>query len=620
MIAIYIIVGLTVIFIAFPTKSIRFIVRMFGKLLFKTKIEGTENIPKKSGALLIANHVSFLDFILIAIAVPRMVRFVMYRDIYEKKYLRWILKKMNMIPISPRGGANNLDDFNKLCQDEINAGHVVVIFAEGTVTRNGHLLEFKRGLEHIAEGIEAPIIPIHMEGVIGTPLSFAIHNKKATAFKPKFLRKKVFINIGKPMPAQSTAFQVRQKIQEINAETLYNRIEVHNQLAEHLLKLKGERVLFVNDLGDKLTAEDLRKRVITAAIRLKKMVKSHDKIGVLLENNFNMLICICALNLIGKTPVLLNLDFSDDQLKEIIHEFGDIPYIVNGKKQKLDIKNTLDSNILFNKQGKLRKAIALFLKTIPNSTALFFLGNKVNKMSDAICIPNFEKGGLQIENIIHQNLIGQTYSLKQVHNISNYGFLLNLNNHNSSISFITNLILPIIAKTKSVIYNNHKSICPPIEYCNTIIGNTNQVEELYKNFQLENWDNVKYIITTNQTFSPEIQKALTEKLNISIFKGMGKIGIAPIITINTPDYEGKDIAGKLLKQQANDDSSVGRPLPGLAIKVIHPDNEKIEMGANEIGRIFLKGILLSQTEKSAPEWMNSEMIGSVDEKGFLTVV
>ena len=101
---------------------------------------------------------------------------------------------------------------------------------------------------------------------------------------------------------------------------------------------------------------------------------------------------------------------------------------------------------------------------------------------------------------------------------------------------------------------------------------------------------------------------------------MGKIGIAPIITINTPDYEGKDIAGKLLKQQANDDSSVGRPLPGLAIKVIHPNNEELEMGANETGRIFLKGILLSKTEKDVPEWINGEMMGSVDEKGFLTVV
>ena len=76
-----------------------------------------------------------------------------------------------MIPISACGGTNNVDDFNKLCQDEINAIHVVLLFAEGTVTRNDHLSEFKRGLEHIAKGIEAPIIPIHMEGKIGTPLS-----------------------------------------------------------------------------------------------------------------------------------------------------------------------------------------------------------------------------------------------------------------------------------------------------------------------------------------------------------------------------------------------------------------------------------------------------------------
>lgn len=620
MIALFIILGLIAIFIAFPAKSIRFIVRLLGRILFKTIVNGVSFIPKDKGALLIANHVSFLDFILIAIAVPRMVRFVMYKDIYEKKYLKWILKRMNMIPISPRGGANNLDDFNKLCQDEINAGHCVVIFAEGTVTRNGHLLEFKKGLEYIASGIKAPIIPIHMEGVIGTPLSFTIHSKKATAFKPKFFRKKVFVNIGEPMPTSSTAFEVRQKIQEMNAETLYNRIEGHNQLSEHILKLKGERILFANDLGDKLTAEEFRKKVISAAVRMKKMTKGYDNVGILLENNFNMLVCIGALNLLGKTPVFLDLNFTDLQLKDINNNYGNIPYIINGKRQKSAIENTIDTDVIFSKQGKFRKAIAYLLKTIPNSATLFFLGNKKNKLSDAVSIPNFEKEKLQVESISHQNLIGQTYALKQVHNISNYGFLLNLNNHNSTISFITNLVLPIIAKTKSVIYNNKKSICPPIEFCNTIIGNTDQIEGLYNEFQTENWVNVKYIITTNEAFSSEVQIALTEKLKISIYKGMGKIGIAPIITINTPDYEGRDIAGKPLKQQSNDDTSVGRPLPGLAIKILNKDNQNIELGANETGLIYLKGMLLSKTEQDSPEWINSEMIGSVDEKGFLTVV
>jgi len=237
-----------------------------------------------------------------------------------------------------------------------------------------------------------------------------------------------------------------------------------------------------------------------------------------------------------------------------------------------------------------------------------------------MCIPNFEKGNLQLESISHQNLIGQTYSLKQVHNISNYGFLLNLNNHNSGVSLITNLVLPIVAKTKSVIYNSQKSICPPIEFCNTIIGNADLVDELYRKFKLENWNNVKYIITTSQTFSPEVQKAFTEKLGIHIFKGMGKIGIAPIISLNTPDYEGRDIAGKPLKQQANDKTSVGRPLPGLAIKILKQDDLNIELGANQNGIIHLKGMLLSKTEKDAPEWINSEMIGSVDEKGFLSVI
>lgn len=616
MIALYLILALLAVLIAFPAKSIRFLVILLGKLLFKANVRGVQNIPKKGGALLISNHVSFLDFALIALAVPRMVRFVMAKNIYENKWAHWILKRLNMIPISPRGGPKSLREFNKLCQDEINAGNIVVIFAEGTVTRNGHLLEFKRGMEHIASGITAPIIPIHMEGVIGSPLSFTPQNNKPTSFKVRFLRKKVFVNIGKQMPSTSSAFEVRQRIQEINAETLYNRIESHNQLAEHILKLKGNRTLFLNELEEKLTAKNFKHDVISAAVYLKKATKNVNSVGVLLENNFSMLISVCALNLLGKTPVLLNLDFTEQQFSEINNKYNNLLCIVNQKKLKYNIEKTIDVNFILDNKGKSNMLTSL-LKAIPSSIALSILGNKTTKTNQAVCIPNFEKGVLEIENISHQNLIGQTYSLQQVHNTSNYGYILNLNNHKSSISLITNLILPIIAKTKSIIYNS--STRPPIELCNTIIGNTVEIEEIFHESKMEDWNNVKYIISTEQEFTATTQKIVNEKLNISIYKGMGKIGIAPIITLNTPDFTGKDIAGKILTQPANNHNSVGKPLPGLAVKITNQNNHQVELGVNEVGLVFLKGMLLSKTENDAPEWINSEMIGSIDEKGFLKI-
>ncbi|NNE56322.1 MAG: MFS transporter, partial [Flavobacteriales bacterium] len=155
-----------------PAMFVRTLVFLLSKIVYRVRVHGADRVPKTGGALVVANHVSYLDFMLLVAAVPRQLRFVMLQDMYDKKIFKWLLKRMNMIPINARKGGNNLEAFNALCQAEINAGHVVCIFSEGTVTRTGQMLEFKRGIEYIAAGIEAPIIPVHLGDVIGTPCSF----------------------------------------------------------------------------------------------------------------------------------------------------------------------------------------------------------------------------------------------------------------------------------------------------------------------------------------------------------------------------------------------------------------------------------------------------------------
>ncbi|MCK5369235.1 MAG: 1-acyl-sn-glycerol-3-phosphate acyltransferase, partial [Cyclobacteriaceae bacterium] len=143
-----------------PAMMVRFIADSIAKLYFKYDVSGANHIPQKSGALLIANHQSLLDPFIIVAAIPRMVRFVMAREIYENPFIHWLVKRMNVIPVTADIGKNRLDEFTRLCQEEINNGHLVCIFPEGQISRIGHLLEFKKGVEHISEGIDAPIIPI----------------------------------------------------------------------------------------------------------------------------------------------------------------------------------------------------------------------------------------------------------------------------------------------------------------------------------------------------------------------------------------------------------------------------------------------------------------------------
>lgn len=201
-----------------PAMMLRFVFFMTANVFFKVKVDGKQHVPVKTGALLIANHVSLLDSFFIVASIPRNVRFVMLKEVYEHPLFNWWFKRLNMIPVPGKKTKENLEEFNKVCQQEINNGHVVCIFPEGQLSRTGHVMGFKKGIEHIAKGINAPIIPMHMQGLAGTSLSYSIVD--GTLIKPKmwYRRPLVKINIGVPRMDSPTAFELRTAMQQLQGK------------------------------------------------------------------------------------------------------------------------------------------------------------------------------------------------------------------------------------------------------------------------------------------------------------------------------------------------------------------------------------------------------------------
>lgn len=198
---------------------------ILSKTIYRIDTTGIENIPKKSGGIIVANHTSLLDALLIISSTKRTVRFVMHDKIFHAPVIGLLFKKLNMIPISSKKTKEGLDDFNYRCKKEIENGHLVCIFPEGEITRNGQLSIFKKGIEHLAKITQAPIIPLHMDNVIGTPLSFKPGTHHKYGFNFKTLRKKVFITIGTPIKELKSAFELRQIIRELELKNVAKRVK-----------------------------------------------------------------------------------------------------------------------------------------------------------------------------------------------------------------------------------------------------------------------------------------------------------------------------------------------------------------------------------------------------------
>lgn len=157
------------IFKIVPEFSMRFLIWLLGHSMYRVEHKGLEAIPDEGAALLVCNHVSFVDALLIGGAVRRPVRFVMYYKIYNLPVLNFIFRTAGTVPIAGRNEDLLVYDraFKKI-SEYLRAGEVVCIFPEGKLTTDGEMNEFKNGVERILEENPVQVIPMALQGLWGS--------------------------------------------------------------------------------------------------------------------------------------------------------------------------------------------------------------------------------------------------------------------------------------------------------------------------------------------------------------------------------------------------------------------------------------------------------------------
>ena len=158
-----------------PDSLLRFVLWLLTRTLYRIRVDGRDNIPEKGGALFVCNHASWMDALLLLASTDRQIRFLMFKDIYEKRWINWGARILGVIPISAEQHPRELIQSLQTASDAIRNGEVVCIFAEGQITRIGQLLPFRRGMERIMKDVDAPIVPVALDGVTGSISSYKHH-------------------------------------------------------------------------------------------------------------------------------------------------------------------------------------------------------------------------------------------------------------------------------------------------------------------------------------------------------------------------------------------------------------------------------------------------------------
>src|SRR5438552_12330240 len=148
-------------------RAIRFFGLGLARLVYRVAASGRENLPP-GGFLLLPNHITWVDAIVLLLACPRPIRFIIDEGFYQNRFLHPVLRTVGCIPITSRRAKNAM----RFAAEKIRAGEIVCLFPEGQLTRSGTLLRLRRGYEIVARQADGPVVPVWMDQLWGSIFSY----------------------------------------------------------------------------------------------------------------------------------------------------------------------------------------------------------------------------------------------------------------------------------------------------------------------------------------------------------------------------------------------------------------------------------------------------------------
>ncbi len=357
-----------------PDALLRFVLWVLTRTIYRIRVEGRDNIPPKDGALFICNHVSFVDALLLLASTDRRVRFMMFKGHYELPYIRPFARILGVIPISSEQRPREMIKSLQTASDAIRAGDVVCIFAEGQITRIGHLLPFRRGFERIMKDVDAPIVPVGLDGVWGSIFSF--EKGRFLSKLPRRIPYPVTVNFGPHLPRNASAFEVRQAVQELLAAAWKHRrtrMKPLHRAFVHTARLHPFRFAMADSQNPKVNFASALARTVFLARRLRRVWMGQTSVGLLLPPSVPGALVNFAAMLMGKVPVNLNYTVSDEILASCIRQ--------------CDIKTVLTSRAFLEKLKLKLPCPAVMLEEVARSSA--FRRPSAQKPPDPGCAVGF---------------------------------------------------------------------------------------------------------------------------------------------------------------------------------------------------------------------------------------
>jgi acyl-[acyl-carrier-protein]-phospholipid O-acyltransferase / long-chain-fatty-acid--[acyl-carrier-protein] ligase len=618
-----------------PDSLLRLVLWMVTHSIYRIRVEGRENIPETGGALFVANHMSLVDALLLLASTDRPIRFLMYKGIYDLPFVKPGAKMFRAIPISSELRPREMLQSLREASNAIRAGEVVCIFAEGQITRIGQLLPFRRGIERIMKGVDAPIVPVNLDGVWGSIFSF--ERGRFLWKMPRSIPYPVTVSFGKPMPAGSTPFEVREAVQQLQTDAYrYHKKRMHT-LPRALIGT-AHTSPFRFAMGDKRRARMSWGMALLSAILLARRLRStwagQEMVGILLPPSVPGALVNFAAVLSGKIPVNLNYTSSNDTLESCAQQCK-LETVITTKLllERIPLKVPAKTILLEEAAAVPRmgeKIAALLLWFLPGYWLEKVLSRAKPKTLDDLATVIFSSGSTGEPKgvmLTHYNIASNIEQMGQTFALEHKDVLLGVLPFFHSFGFTVTLWLPTVLGCGVAYHPSPLDLTAVSElvrdYRVTFLLATPTFLQAYlRRCSPEDFGSLQFVVVGAEKLPERLARAFEDRFGIRPLEGYGATECSPVIAVNTRDFRAPGF-----RQVGAKRGHIGHPLPGISVRIVDPETrERLPVGTPGLllvrGPNVMKGYL-GKPEKTAEVlqdgWYVTGDIAAEDEDGFLTI-
>lgn len=620
---------------------VRFPLWLLRHSLYRVHVHGLENLPATGPALLVSNHVSHIDAILILAAQKRRVRFLIWAPYLGVPFLRWLLRLARVIPIDGGAGPRAIVASLRAAGEALAQGDVVCIFAEGGITRTGFLLPFNRGFEQIVKRTPAPIIPVCLDHVWGSIFSY--QGSKFFWKWPRHIPYTVHVSFGKPLPPTASAFEVRQAIQRLSAESAVRRSAERRPVHRQFVRMAC-RHPFRPCLIDENAAKPLLKygeTLVAAKLltkRLRRLLGDTGMVGVWLPPSAGGVLANICLAFLRKTAVNLNYSATSEIVQSALRQCG-IRHVLTSRlfthKVKLDPGPGVELVYLedFRKEitkfERLRAFLGvLLLPAFVQERWLLRLGRHTNDDLASVIFSSGSTGDPKGILLTHGNIAANVESTIQAIDPTPQDRLLGILPFFHSFGYTVTLWVPLQVGASSVFHPNPLQpreigqLCKKYA-CTIFLSTPTFLRSFVRRCEPDDFKTLRILMCGAERLPRPLADEFQQKFGIMPLEGYGCTELSPVATANVPDWQQGS-----QRQTGNKPGTIGHPLPGIAARIVRSDTlEDVPPGHEGMllvyGANVMKGYLgkdeLTRQKIVQGGWYITGDLAIMDEDGFITI-